>query len=160
MADKLKNIKTDSPEDFLDEAHSAIGKGDALGDTTFDLSGTTWKTDSKGNVVKGELKVSTEVTRAHWTGPSKNNEKALKDIDTWIDTHEQKHVKLATDIVAKAKKQFEKDIVGKSEADAQKLLDKIKKDIDDAYKALDAKEGKLDVSKGSGGVYTLKATGI
>jgi hypothetical protein len=155
MADKLKTIKADTPEDFMDEATAAIGAGDALGVTTFDLSGTKWKTQG-GKVVKGELKVSTEVTRAHWGGPTKNNEKALKDIDTWIQQHENKHVKLANDIVAKAKKSFEKDIVGKTDAEAQKLLDKIEKDIKDAYADLDSKEGKLTATKGSSGVYTLK----
>jgi hypothetical protein len=159
MGDKLKSIKTDTPEDFLDDAHAAIGQGDALGDTTFDLSGTTWKLQS-GKVTKGELKVTTEVTRATWAGPTKNNEKALKDIDAWIVQHEQKHVKLANDIVAKAKKTFEKDIVGKTDAEAQKLLDKIQKDITDAYKNLDAKEGKLTVTKGGNGVYALKESGI
>jgi hypothetical protein len=159
MADKLKNIKADTPEEFMDEAHSQIGNGDALGVTTFDLSGTKWSTKG-GKVVKGELKVTTEVTRATWSGPTKNNERALKDIDSWIAKHENKHVKLATDIVAKAKKQFEKDIVGKTDAEAQKLLDKVQKDIEDAYKDLDAKEGKLTATKGSSGVYSLKESGV
>ena len=156
MADKTKPIKADDPDEFLDAAHAAIGQGDALGVTTFDLSPTKWSSKA-GKVVKGELKVTTEVTRATWSGATKNSEKALKDIDTWINQHEQKHVKLATDIVGKAKKAFEKEIVGKTDAEAQQLLDKIQKDITDAYVALDAKEGKLTVTKGGNGVFTLKA---
>lgn len=31
MADKLKNIKADTPEDFLDEARAAIGHGTLSG---------------------------------------------------------------------------------------------------------------------------------
>jgi hypothetical protein len=89
MADKVKSIKADTPEEFLDAAHDAIGKGDALGDTTFDLSGTKWQTKG-GKVTKGELKVTTEITRAHWAGPTNNNGKALKEIDAWIIQHEQK----------------------------------------------------------------------
>lgn len=48
------------------------------------------------------------MTRAHWAGPSGEATKALKAIDAWIVQHENKH---ANDIVAKAKKAFEKDIV-------------------------------------------------
>ena len=70
-----------------------------------------------------------------------------------------RHVKIANDIVAKAKKTFEKEIVGKTDAEAQTLRDKVQKDIDDAYKDLDAKEGKLTVTKGSSGVYSLKESG-
>ena len=157
MADKLKNIKADTPEDFLDEARASIGQGDALGVTTFKLAGN-WKIKD-GKVTAGELLVTTEVVRAHWSGATGNNEKALKGIDDWIVQHEQKHVKIANDIVAKAKKTFAKDIVGKTDAEAQEFRDKVQKEIDDAYKNLDSKEGKLTVTKGSGGVYTLKESG-
>lgn len=107
----------------------------------------------------GELLVTTEVVRTHWSGATGNNEKALKAIDDWIVQHEQKHVKIANDIVAKAKKTFEKEIVGKTDAEAQDFRDKVQKDIDDAYKDLDSKQGKLNVSKGSSGAYTLKESG-
>lgn len=49
MADKLKNVTTDDPDDFMDLAHAAVGQGDALGVTDFDLGGTKWQT--KGGVV-------------------------------------------------------------------------------------------------------------
>ena len=49
-------------------------------------------------------------------------------------------MKIANDIVAKAKKTFQKEIVGKTDAEAQTLRDKVQKDIDDAYKDLDAEE--------------------
>ena len=157
MADKLKNIEADTPEDFLDEARAAIGQGDALGVTSFKLVGN-WKVKD-GKVTAGDLSVTTEIVRAHWSGATGNNEKALKAIDDWIVQHEQKHVKIANDIVAKAKKTFEKEIVGKTDAEAQALRDKVQKDIDDAYKDLDSKEGKLTVTRGSSGVYSLKEGG-
>jgi hypothetical protein len=158
MDEKSIPIKADTPEEFMDKAHDAIGNGDELGETTFDLSPTKW-TVQNGKVVKGELKVTVKITRATWGGATGSAAKALRDIEAWIKQHEQKHAKLATDIVAKAKQKFEKDIVGKTEADAQKLLDKIQKDIDDAYAALDAREGRLTVSKDANGAYSLTPGG-
>jgi hypothetical protein len=166
MPDDVVNIKADTPEDFVDQAHAAIGDGDALGHTDFDLSDTKWKTKD-GKVTSAELKVTTSVRRATWTGPattgkklSKDDAKTQADLNKLIPDHEQKHVKLAKDIVAKAKAKFQKDVVGKTEDEAQELLDAIKKQIDDAYKKLDAKEGGVTVTKGSNGVSTVKVGGV
>jgi predicted DNA-binding ArsR family transcriptional regulator len=161
MAETLINISADSVDDFMDKVSKAVGEGDGvMGETTYQITPKYTLSDGKVTKVTFELKVS--IKRAHWSGgkPDDNNKKAILAAEDLNKKHEQKHLKLATDICTREFAKAQKALVGKSKDDVSDAVDAIKKLVDDAYDDLDAKEGMTDVTPNSNGSFTVKQVGV
>ena len=89
-----------------------------------------------------------------------NNKKAILAAEDLNKKHEQKHLKLATDICAREFPKAQKALAGKTQDDVDDAIDAIKKLIDDAYEDLDKKEGMTQVTPNSNGSFTVKQVGI
>ena len=161
MGESLINISADSVSDFMDKVADAVGEGDGvMGQTTYDISTKVSLTDGKVSKVTFELKVS--IKRAHWSGgkPDDNNKKAILAAEDLNKKHEQKHLRLATDICTREFAKAQKALAGKSQDDVDDAVDAIKKLVDAAYDDLDKKEGMTEVTENSNGTFTVKQVGI
>lgn len=160
MADTLLNVKADTAEDFLDEARAAMGDSTKLGETTFDL-GLKFATDSKTKkIVKATFTLTTSIRRAHWAGPAKtkpdkSNAEAIARIEALNKAHEDAHRAGYVRAFNKNKAALEKALVGKTEDEAEAIVDKMKQALKDACEDLHKKGGKVVVKTDSSGRITV-----
>jgi len=161
MADKLINIKADSVEEFMKKVPAAVGEGaGVMGVTKFHIDASYKTVD--GKVASPKLSLDVTVTRAHWAGGKADgaNKDAIQQAEELNRKHEDKHRKLAETIFAREERDAIKEMAGKDEADAEKIVAAINKKIDDAYDDLDKKEGMTEVTKAANGKFTVKQVGL
>ena len=160
MGDKLVNVKADTAQDFIDNAHKAMRDPKKLGETTYDLQ-VKFKFDSSKKIAKATMTLKTETTRVHWAGPAKAkpdkaNEQAIKQIEDLNDAHEKAHRDGYQKAFDKLQDQLQQEMVGKTQKEAQQVLDKMKDALKDACEKLHQSGGMIDVKDDGQGHVTVK----
>ena len=164
--DKLINVKADTIDDFMDNAHKAMKDNSNIGDTAVKV-GRKVSTDPKtGKITKGTLTLTTTITRAHWAGPAKTkpdkaNLDAINKAERLNKAHEEAHRASYEKAFKKAKAALEKEMEGKDEDEADEIVDKMLALLKDACEDLhktggmitfkDNGKGKITVSEGPAG---------
>lgn len=160
MADKLVNVKADTAMDFLDNAHSAMGDADKLGETSAKLTWTFTKDAKTKKIKKVAFTLKTEVKRVHWSGPEKTkpdkaNAEAIKQIETLNKDHEEAHRDGYEKAFKKLKAKLEKDLIGKEDSDLDDAVKTLKDALTDECEKLHKSGGKITVTD-NGGKITVK----
>lgn len=163
MPDKLLPVKADTVQDFMDNAHKAIGDDTKIGDTSSKLS-LKFDTDSKTKMIKSAtFSLTTSITRAHWVGaakvkPDKENEAAIKKIESLNKAHEEAHRKGYEAAFKKNKEALEKELVGMKPDDADQVVKKMQAALTKACEDLHKKGGMIDfVDNGKGKITVAES---
>jgi len=152
--DKLVNVKGDTAQDFMDNAHKAMKDRSKLGETTYKLDAKFSIDPKTKKIKKGTLSLKTTITRVHWAGPAKKKPDkadmdAIKEIESLNTAHEQAHQASYEKAFKEAKADLEAEMEGKTPKEAKDIVDKMKALLVDACE---------DLHK-SGGLLTLKDDG-
>ncbi len=160
MGDKLVNVKASTAQEFLDGAHKAMRDPKKLGETTYSL-GATFKIDPKTKTIaKATMTLTTATSRVHWAGqgktkPDQANAAAIKKIEDLNTAHEKAHRDTYQAAFDKNHDAYEKDMVGKTEKEAQKIVDKMKDDLKKACEDLHKSGGNIEVKDSGPGKVTV-----
>jgi hypothetical protein len=159
MPDKLVNVKADTAQDFLDNAHKLMG-GDKLGDTSYDLDAKASVDPKTKKIKKVTFSLTTTIKRVHWSGPAKakpdkENAAAIKEIEDLNKAHEEEHRSGYEKTFKKLKAKLEKDLVGKDPDELKDAIKDIKEALKDTCEDLH-KSGGMITATDNGGKITVK----
>lgn len=161
MPDKLVNVKADTAQDFMDNAHTAMGDPAKLGETKADLSWSVAKDAKTKKIKKVTFTLKTAITRVHWAGstkakPDKANEAAIKQIESLNKAHEEAHRDGYEKAFKKLKAKLEKDLIGKEDDDFDKAVQQLKDALTDECEKLHKSGGMITLTDNGGGKISVK----
>ncbi len=160
MADKLVNVKASTAQEFIDGAHKAMKDPKKLGETKYSLD-VKFQVDSKSKTItKATMTLKMTTTRVHWAGqgkakPDKANMDAINKIEDLNEAHEKAHRDGYQAAFDKNHDAYEKEMAGKSQQEAQKIVDKMKADLLKACEDLHKSGGQIDIKDNGQGKITV-----
>jgi hypothetical protein len=155
------DITAATVDEFVQNSNAKMGGTGAVGHMQPDIDPPDLEWEGTGRatkVTKVHMVVKTSIVRPRWAGghpkPSADEEKLIKKAVQLIKEHEERHRKICEDNMTEAFKKMH----GQTKEQAAKTFEDFKKKMDNEQKALDAKEGGLQVEhkgpKGSAGPAT------
>lgn len=156
----MVNVKGDTAQDFLDNAHKAMRDNSKLGETSCTVG---WKVsiDPKTKKIKkGTLSLKTAIKRVHWAGPAKKkpdkaNADAIKEIESLNKAHEEAHKASYEKAFKKAKDDLEAEMEGKTSKEVNDIVDKMNKVLLEACETLHKSGGMIDVKDDGKGTISV-----
>ena len=161
MPDKLVNVKADTAMDFMDNAHTAMGDPNKLGETSAKLEWSVTKDGKTKKIKKVTFTLKTEIKRVHWSGPEKTkpdkpNAAAIQQIEALNKAHEDAHRSGYEKAFKKLKAKLEKELVGKDDDEFDDAVKKLKDAMTDECEKLHKSGGMVTVNDNGGGKITVK----
>jgi hydroxymethylpyrimidine pyrophosphatase-like HAD family hydrolase len=161
MPDKLINVKADTAQDFMDNAHVAMRDPSLLGKTSAKLDWSVTKDGKTKKIKKVSFTLTTEITRVHWAGlkrtkPDKANAAAIKQIEELNKAHEDAHRAGYEKAFKKLKAKLEKDLVGKDDSDLDQAVQELKDALTDECEKLHKSGGLITVTDNGSGKITVR----
>jgi predicted secreted Zn-dependent protease len=148
------DVKADTAQEFMTGGNKKFGSNN-LGVTTYHLDPTyTYNKDK--TIASATICMKLKTTMPKWVKgsktPDKANMEALNQIVALIGKHEQKH----RDTYKQAfnKSDVDKTVIGKTDGQADKILDALAGDLDKVCEDLHSKEGKIHVVQ-TGGTFKV-----